>query len=98
MNLRVSSIGVLLWMAAATGQSFEVTSVKPNKSGSSDSATHTTDATITAENVTLRQLIFRAYGVFGYSLSGPEWLGDDKFDVMARQPAGTPKGQMQAML
>src|SRR5689334_20284439 len=98
MNLRFASIGMFLWMAAAIGQSFEVTSVKPNKSGSTDSATHTTDTAITAENVTLRQLIFRAYGVFGYSLIGPAWLGDDKFDVAARQPAGAPKGQMQAML
>jgi uncharacterized protein (TIGR03435 family) len=93
------STGVSLWLAAATfGQSFEVTSVKPNKSGSNDSSTNTTNGSITAENVSLRQLIFRAYGVSGYSLSGPAWLGDDKFDISAKQPGGASRDQMQAML
>ena len=59
---------------------------------------HTTDHGITAENVSLKQLIERAYGVADYSLSGPAWLGDDKFDIAARQPDGAPKGQMRTML
>ena len=62
MILRIS-IGVALWLAAAVGQSFEVASVKPNKSGSNSSNTSTTDHGITAENVSLKQLIERAYGI-----------------------------------
>ncbi|MBZ5675272.1 MAG: TIGR03435 family protein [Acidobacteriia bacterium] len=92
------SIGVALWLGTALGQSFEVTSVKPNKSGSNSSHTSTTDHGITAENVSLKQLIQRAYGVADYSLSGPVWLGDDKFDIAAKQPDGTPKGQTRTML
>jgi uncharacterized protein (TIGR03435 family) len=91
-------MGVALSLAAAFGQSFEVTSVKPNRSGSNSSSTHTTSAGITADNVSLKQLIERAYGVVDYSLSGPAWLGDDKFDIAGKQAAGTPKGQMLPML
>jgi uncharacterized protein (TIGR03435 family) len=97
MMLR-ASIGVALWLGAAFGQSFEVTSVKPNKSGSNDSSTNTTDGSIQAQNVSLRQLIFRAYGVSGYSLIGPDWLGDDKFDIAAKQPGGAAQNEMRAML
>jgi len=97
MMLR-ASIGVALWLGVAFGQSFEVTSVKPNKSGSNDSSTNTTNGSIHAENVSLRQLIFRAYGVSGYSLTGPDWLGDDKFDIAAKQPGGAAQDQMRAML
>jgi len=92
------STGVSLWPAVAFGQSFEVASVKPNKSGSNDSSTNTTPGSITAQNVSLRQLIFRAYGVSGYSLSGPNWLGDEKFDIAAKQPSGATPGQMRPML
>jgi len=97
MMLRIS-IGVALWLAAAFGQSFEVATVKPNKSGSNNSHSSTTDHGITAENVSLKQLIERAYDVAEYSLSGPVWLGDDKFDIAAKQPDGAPRAQMRLML
>jgi uncharacterized protein (TIGR03435 family) len=93
-----TSIGVALLLGAAFGESFEVTSVKPNRSGSNSSSTHTTNGRITAENVSLKQLIERAYSVADYSLSGPAWLGDDKFDIAAKQPSGAPQGQMLTML
>lgn len=94
----LASIGVALWLAAAFGQSFEVATVKPNKSGSNNSHSSTTDHGITAENVSLKQLIERVYDVAEYSLSGPVWLGDDKFDIAAKQPDGAPRAQMRLML
>jgi uncharacterized protein (TIGR03435 family) len=97
VTLRIS-IGVALWLGAAFGQSFEVASIKPNKSGSNSSSTHTTSAGIVAENVSLKQLIERAYSVADYSLFGPEWLGDDKFDVAAKPPPGASGEQMRRML
>jgi uncharacterized protein (TIGR03435 family) len=36
--------------------------------------------------------------VSGYSLTGPDWLGDDKFDIAAKQPGGAAQDQMRAML
>ena len=88
-------IGVV-WMGAALGQSFEAASIKPNASGSNSSSTHTTRGGINAENVTLRQLIERAYVVADDALFGPEWLGDDHFDVVARIPAAAPASRRES--
>jgi uncharacterized protein (TIGR03435 family) len=92
------SLLILIGAAATFSQSFEAASIKPNRSGSNDSSTHTTNGRITAENVSLKRLIERAYGVADYTLSGPTWLGDDKFDIVASQPSGSTPGQMPTML
>ena len=89
---------ILAVVATAFGQSFEAASIKPNASGSNSSSTHTTRGGINAENVTLRQLIERAYVVADDALFGPEWLGDNHFDVVARIPADAPTGQGRLML
>jgi uncharacterized protein (TIGR03435 family) len=38
-------------------------------------------------NYTLQILIFMAYRVSDYSLSGPDWLGSVNLDVVAKLPA-----------
>lgn len=95
---RLVSMGVALWLAPAFGQSFEVATVKPNNSGRNSSSSDTDNTSLRAENISLKQLIERAYGIADYSLSGPVWMGDTRFDIAARQAAGTPKGLMLAML
>jgi len=92
------SIGVALSLGTAFGQSFEVAIVKPNNSGSNSSTSDTDNTSLRAENISLKQLIERAYGIADYSLSGPAWLRDARFDIAAKQAAGTPKGQMLPML
>jgi uncharacterized protein (TIGR03435 family) len=92
------SVGVVLSLGAAFGQSFEVAIVKPNNSGRNSSTSDTDNNSLRAENISLKQLIERAYGIADYSLSGPAWLGDARFDIAAKQAAGTPKGQMLLML
>jgi len=91
---------VVFFVAVGTtlGQSFEAASIKPNTSGSNSSSTHTTRGGITAENVSLRRLIERAYVVADDALFGPEWLGDTRFDIVARMPADAPEGQGPLML
>ena len=94
----LASMGVALWLGTSFGQSFEAASIKPNTSGSDSSSTHTTRGGLTAENVTLRRLIERAYVVADDALFGPEWLGDSRFDVVAKIPADAPTGQERLML
>jgi uncharacterized protein (TIGR03435 family) len=91
-------MGVALWLGTAFGQSFEVATVKPNNSGRNSSTSDTDNTSLRAENISLKQLIERAYGIADYSLSGPAWMGDARFDVAAKQAAGTPKGLMLPML
>jgi len=38
-----------------------------------------------------------AYNVKGYQLSGPEWLNTERYDVVARVPAGATKEQVMVM-
>lgn len=46
---------------------------------------------MTAENLSLRDLIVSAYGVRDYQVEGPEWLGSTRFDVQAKFPEALPK-------
>src|SRR5258708_1908465 len=92
---------VLLGASALGGQSspaFEVASIKPNKSGTGSSSTHTSSGQIVMENVSLKAWIEWAYHLKDYSLSGPEWLDSVSFDVIAKPPAGTPHDQYPVML
>ena len=98
MILRLASFTLSVALGTCFGQAFEAASIKPNTSASNNSSTHTTRGGITAENVSLRQLIERAYVVADDALFGPEWLGDNRFDIVARMPADTPAGQGRLML
>jgi uncharacterized protein (TIGR03435 family) len=45
-------------------------------------------------NVTLKTCIQRAYGVRAYPISGgPNWLGDERFDIMAKAASIVPEDQ-----
>lgn len=46
----------------------------------------------------LGRLIQIAYGVKAYQLSGPPWIGTEKFEIVAKVPAGTTKEQFGSML
>jgi uncharacterized protein (TIGR03435 family) len=75
----------------AFGQEFEVVSVKPNKSGSGSSRSHSDRGMLTATNLSLRSMILRAYGVKDYQVEGPEWLRTEKFDIAAKFPEALPQ-------
>jgi uncharacterized protein (TIGR03435 family) len=72
------------------GQSFEVASVKPNKSGDQGGRTELQPGgRLRAVNVTVRQLLLRAYGVQDFQIvGGPGWVGSDRFDIDAKAPQG----------
>jgi uncharacterized protein (TIGR03435 family) len=76
----------ILLAAPALGQQFEVVSIKPNNSMSYSSHSRTDQGMMTGNNVTLRSLILRAYGIKDYQLDGPDWLGSQRFDISARIP------------
>ena len=66
---------------------FEVASIKPNKSGATNSSTSGRAGSFTASNVTARQLIIYAYRLRLFQLAGgPDWINSDRFDIQARPP------------
>ena len=112
---RAQSSGTLAWERAAGGKmSFDVASVKQNKSGlppsgeipHSNFALDYTDkyaSTGGLFSVTNYPLI--AYIAFAYKLpttnelaKAPAWLSKQFFDVQARGPAGATKDQMRLMM
>jgi uncharacterized protein (TIGR03435 family) len=44
-----------------------------------------------ATNVSLKGLIWRAYGIEDYQVAGPDWLSSERFDVAATFPEALPK-------
>ena len=88
---------------------FEVASVKANKSG--DNRTMIggqPGGRFNVTNAALRQVILLAYQIQPFQLIGaPNWINDERFDIVAKAPAGTPMvgpagggapGPMQFML
>jgi uncharacterized protein (TIGR03435 family) len=48
--------------------------------------------------MSLKELIANAYGVKGYEVTGPAWLGSERFDIQAKMPDGAQKDDAPAML
>jgi uncharacterized protein (TIGR03435 family) len=102
---RVTGSAIVLLVCAAAGSfapgwitfaqqlpAFEVTSVKPNRSGSERFTTSMPPHTsmFKATNINMKTLMLIAYSVDAPRiLGGPEWIDSDRFDIVARPPQGT---------
>jgi uncharacterized protein (TIGR03435 family) len=70
---------------AAPLPSFEVASVKPNRSGDRRVGIRNSPGTFSAVNVTPKMLIEFAYNIRGTQLSGgPSWIDSEHFDIEAK--------------
>jgi uncharacterized protein (TIGR03435 family) len=76
----------LLTASAALGQKFEVISIKPNDSNSTNESDGNSGGRFHATNITLRALIARAYGMPQGQVIGPDWLDTVRFDIIAKFP------------
>ena len=79
---------------------FEVASVKPNKTGDGRVMLGLQPGRFNATNVPLRMLLRQAFNVQDFQIvGGPEWLGSDRFDIIAKAPDGDFNGDvMRPML
>jgi uncharacterized protein (TIGR03435 family) len=93
--------------SGATIPTFEVASVKPNKSGDGRMMLGIQPGgRFTATNVPLRTLIRNAYQLQDFQIvGGPGWIASDRFDILAKAegnlppaPPGGPPGPLQLML
>jgi uncharacterized protein (TIGR03435 family) len=90
-----------LWAQAPT--EFEAASIKPaapmeKNIGMRGGPGTPSPGQMTFTNVSLAQIIERAYGVKSYQLSGPDWMSSARFDISAKVPAGATKAQSNVML
>jgi len=92
---------VLLLITAATlsGQTFEVTSVRVNTSGSGSSQTPwLAKGRLTATNTTMRQMLQSAWGFSSPQISGPAWMDTERYDLEAKSPEGVADTEIKPML
>jgi len=103
----IAASGLLfLSFSAAFAQSFEVASIKPAAPmrpgqmmiGMSGGPGTPEPGQMTFTNVSLADLVQRAYDVKSYQVSGPGWLESVRFDMEAKVPAGATKEQSKKML
>jgi bla regulator protein BlaR1 len=82
------------------GPAFEVASIKANRSRDARSALMPQPGgRLTATNVTVAELIRFAYDLPAFQVSGgPDWLGSDRFDVMAKAEGDPPSAHKRLML
>ncbi|HEY6340986.1 MAG TPA: TIGR03435 family protein [Bryobacteraceae bacterium] len=94
---------------AAFGQavpSFEVAVVKPagpptgwNAPRGIEGGRGTDDpGRISYSHLTLRTLLWAAYGVTDFQISGPAWLASELYDILANVPQGASEEQVAVML
>ena len=96
---------------AASGLAFEVASVRPsapldmNKLAAQMQAgkmprfgPHVDGSRAEYDYMSLKDLIANAYNVKGYQITGPGWLGSERFDIVAKLPDGAQKEDAPAML
>ncbi|HEY1302633.1 MAG TPA: TIGR03435 family protein [Vicinamibacterales bacterium] len=96
-------VGSLLLSAAVLAQTrpeFEVASVRP----SSDQATqvsvglHVTGSQVRVTYMSLKDYIGMAYNVRPSQISGPDWLAQQRFDIIATISEGVPMSKVPDML
>ena len=99
--------GLTLTVGLALGQpAFEVASIKPApplnpgliKSGQMHIGMKVDKARVDIGNLSLEDLIRTAYNLKRYQVSGPDWMGAQRFDVLATLPEGASPEQVPQML
>jgi len=89
-SLRILATALLvtpLW--ARSQNSFDVVSIKPNRSGAAGSETDTTPGRVSVINATPLSLLLRAFGVSRFQIIGaPDWATTERYDLVATVPDG----------
>jgi uncharacterized protein (TIGR03435 family) len=84
---------VLFSAAAVSAQTrdvrpaYEVASIKPNTSLTDHNSSHGSKGQVTFTHNSLKRLIEQAYNVKSFQISGPEWMENVYFDIVAKYPA-----------
>jgi uncharacterized protein (TIGR03435 family) len=110
--IRTSAAATSLFVLTAWGAfaqsaslpTFEVASVKPNLigraagEGSKREHADISPGSVNMRNVSLSSCVQWAYRVNEFQISGPDWLGSERFDIVAKAGSPAPDQQMRLML
>jgi uncharacterized protein (TIGR03435 family) len=92
---------IAFFVAAQALPQFEVATIKPSApvaDGRLTAAIGGDPERIDYQGLPLRILLSRAFNVKDDQISGPDWLDTERFDVMAKIPAGVSRDKVPAML
>jgi uncharacterized protein (TIGR03435 family) len=97
----VAVVGGVLVAQTPASPTFEVASVKPNKSGTDEMVGGLAEpgGRFTVINTQLREIIRVAYRLQRYQVvGGPSWIDSDRFDITAKANASSTGPEMALML
>jgi uncharacterized protein (TIGR03435 family) len=89
---------------AGAAPAFEVASIRVSQigkaggEGSRRENIQVSPGTVTMRNVSLRSGIRWAYHVFDYQVTGPDWLGSERFDIVGKSAGPVAEDQLRVML
>src|SRR5262245_13486153 len=85
---------------AQGGPTFEVASIHPSSEQVNQASARVRIAgtQVRLAGMSLKDYIGMAYGVTPQQIDGPDWLGQQRFDLAATIPAGTSAAQLPSML
>src|SRR5690242_2341382 len=82
-------------IAQSTHPEFEVASIRPTDQSDPQHVqvgVHIDGAQVNISYFSLKDYIRVAYRVKDYQVSGPDWIASERFDIVAKMPAGA-KGE-----
>src|SRR5215469_4946324 len=86
---------------SAPPPAIDVAAVKrspPRPSGTGGSSMRADPGRLTGTNVPLKRYLIAAWGLKDYQISAPDWMSDERYEVTATMPAGTPTREVLLML
>lgn len=96
----VFSAGFLLAQTPSV-PTFEVASIRPSQPDNIEKiaiGVHVDGAQVRILSLPLKDYIARAYRVKLFQVTGPDWIGSNKYDLNAKLPAGSTPDQLPEML
>jgi uncharacterized protein (TIGR03435 family) len=87
-------------VSAQDSPSFEVASIRPASPQTNDvrAGVRIAGTQVRFVSMSLKDLIGTAYGVKPQQISGPDWLGQERFDLAATIPSGSSAAQIPQMM
>ena len=92
---------VFVLAASAAPLAFEVASVKPAAPCCAPGQwreSQVLDDRVDLRYVTMRYCVALAYGLKEYQVFGPGWIGEVRYDIVAKGPEGTRRAQLPEMM
>jgi uncharacterized protein (TIGR03435 family) len=83
---------------SAPPPAFDAATVKRTAPDSRGSNMKSTPGRLTSTNVSLKHYVVAAWGLKDYQVTGPDWIDNERYDLTATMPAGTPTDEVFSML